>query len=98
MKECVYCQHVEMCGWREDTEGQGCEFFDDGNKWIPVSMKLPEDRCAVLVWCPERKNTYCAYLEKEQWWIFGAFGQIVPNEVIAWMPLPKRYEPQESEG
>ena len=61
-------------------------------RWIPVSEKLPEDRQAVLVWCPQYKNIYCAYLEKEQWWIFGAFVQIVPNEVIAWMPLPEPYK------
>ena len=64
-------------------------------KWIPVSERSPEDKQSVLVWCPQYKNIYCAYLEKEQWWIFGAFVQIVPNEVVAWMPLPPCYEPQE---
>ena len=66
-------------------------------KWIPVSERLPEESTAVLIWCPERKNIYCAYLEKKQWWIFGAYFQKVTLEVIAWMPLPKKYEPQESE-
>ena len=64
-------------------------------RWIPVSERLPEEKQAVLVWCPQYKNIYCAYLEKEQWWIFGAFVQIVPNEVIAWMPLPTPYDSQE---
>jgi hypothetical protein len=66
-------------------------------KWIPVSERLPEESTAVLIWCPERKNIYCGYLEEKQWWIFGAYFQKVPLEVIAWMPLPKPYEPQESE-
>ena len=67
--------------------------------WIPVSERLPEDKQAVLVWCPQYKNIYCAYFEKEQWWIFGAFVQMVPNEVKAWMPLPEPYmvELQESD-
>lgn len=53
-------------------------------RWIPVSERLPEEKQSVLVWCPQYKNKYCAYLEKEQWWIFGAFNQRVPTEVIAW--------------
>ena len=62
------------------------------NRWIPCGERLPEDDQAVLVWCPQYKNIYCAYLEKEQWWIFGAFVQIVPNGVVAWMPLPNPYK------
>lgn len=74
--------------------------------WIPVSESLPEDRYAVLVWCPQYKNIYCAYREKEQWWIFGAISQKVPNEVVEWMHLPESgklseiptaSEPQENE-
>ena len=60
--------------------------------WIPVTERLPEDKQSVLVWCPKYKHIYCAYLDKEKWWIFGAFVQIVPNEVVAWMPLPKPYK------
>ena len=63
--------------------------------WIPVSERLPEESTAVLIWCPERKNIYCAYLEEKQWWIFGAYYLKVTIEVIAWMPLPQPYEPQE---
>lgn len=73
---------------------------DDERKtgWIPVTERLPEDKQSVLVWCPQYKNIYCAYLNKEQWWIFGAFVQIVPNEVVAWMPLPKPYEGSETDA
>ena len=70
------------------------KLLEQETRWIPVSEGLPEEKQAVLVLCPQYKNIYCAYLEKEQWWIFGAFVQIVPNEVVAWMPLPKPYEPQ----
>lgn len=30
MEKCDYCNHVEMCGWRDVLNGQGCAFFDEG--------------------------------------------------------------------
>ena len=64
---------------------------ENKGEWIPVSERLPEERQSVLVWCPQYKNIYCACLEKEQWWIFGAFMK-VQDEVVAWMPLPEPYK------
>lgn len=66
-------------------------------RWFPVTEKLPEESTAVLVWCPERKNIYCAYYEEKSWWIFGACFAKVKSKVIAWMPLPEPYN-AESEG
>lgn len=66
--------------------------IDKTGHWIPVSERLPEEGYAVLVWCPERKNTYCAYLEEGQWWIFGAYFEKVKLEVTAWQSLPKPYK------
>ena len=43
LKPCDYCIHVEMCGWRKDVEEQGCEFYDDGNKWIPFKGRALEE-------------------------------------------------------
>ena len=92
MTECDYCQHVEMCRWLKDVEEQGCEFFDDGNKWIPVSERLPEAYQMVLV-------TYEEFHWANEPVTYGVklipFGGRV--DFIAWMPLPKPYEQQESE-
>ena len=67
-------------------------------KWIPVSERLPEEEGkSVLVYAPEYNNIYCAYLESDTWFIFGSYGTYAVANVIAWMPLPEPYEPQESE-
>ncbi len=87
MKECDYCQHVEMCGWREDVKGQGCEFFDDGNKWIPVSERLPEESGEYLITIKDR-----TYLEISWFYPSNKEWSYRNAEIIAWMPLPKPYK------
>ena len=62
------------------------------DEWIPCNERLPEERIAVLVWCPERKNIHCACYEEKQWWIFGAYFKKIEEDVTAWQPLPEPYE------
>jgi len=63
MTECDYCQHVEMCGWRKSLEERGCDFFDDGNKWIPVSSRMPKDiRPVIVTWKNNDPKSYYQYI------------------------------------
>ena len=62
-------------------------------RWIPVSERLPEECSGVLVYCPENKNIFLAYLEIGKWYIFSPNADDPLYEtVVAWMPLPKLYK------
>lgn len=61
-------------------------------KWVPCYLMLPDDDRAVLVWCADVQNIYCAFRHENRWWIFGAFDQEVIGDVTAWMPSPAGYE------
>ena len=67
-------------------------------RWIPVSERLPEsdeEYHTFLVTDNKGKVTlsefYLSISDRKPYWS----GMI---DVVAWMPLPKPYEPQESEG
>ena len=87
MNTCAECIHAEMCRWMEEVERDGCDFFD-GDPWIPVSERLPEDTGYYLT-TTKYGEVYCDY------WTGISFDR--SETVIAWMPLPAPYEPQESE-
>lgn len=99
--KCAGCIHCEMCGWIKYVKDDGCEWFDNGNKWIPVSEKLPEEDGQYLItvkYKPEA-DYEDIYAEHGEWtdgrwdmFCFGHCGEV--EDIIAWMPLPKPYKPQ----
>ncbi len=64
-------------------------------RWIPVSERLPEEEGNYLVYY---NDGYIAVSE----WHPNPYEKIcfdlLPSLIVAWMPLPPSYEPQESEG
>ena len=70
-------------------------------KWIPVSERLPDSQTEVIVSCRDDSADNIYRYTASGWITTDGEYWIVDNEinpyVIAWMPLPKPYEPQESE-
>ena len=89
--ECDECasEHEQLAEWLEELKARR-----EADRWIPVSERLPKSRVAVMVYCPEHKNQYCAFYADKHWQVFGAY-DTVWEEVIAWRPLPEPYKGSE---
>lgn len=84
------------------------------SRWIPVSEKLPEEYGEYLItWTTSQsKRPFIGISEGEVTseydhehnrfkfkWLLEDYVKNYPDvKVIAWMPLPEPFEPQESEG
>lgn len=65
-------------------------------KWIPVSEKLPTSDDDVLV--TNGIGMYIGWIDPtDKRWRVESESEYFMENVIAWMSLPKPYEPQESE-
>lgn len=81
--------------------GKAIKELEQKPRWIPISENLPEEGGNYLVTNvfeivkgenpvkEVRRDYFCVLSQK---WLYEG------DNVIAWMPLPKRYEPQESEN
>ena len=67
------------------------------DKWIPVSERLPEENVEVLVTTEWGSITIAERYSANDYFINDGATNADEDEIIAWMPLPKPYEPQESE-
>lgn len=60
------------------------ELLEKEPRWIPVSERLPKDDGLYLVYTEEQPFV-CPFED----------GEFFIDEVLAWMPLPPPYQPQE---
>lgn len=66
-------------------------------RWIPVSERLPEKNVEVLATTEWGAVTIAEMYSANDWFIHEGTTNAEIDEIVAWMPLPKPYEPQESE-
>lgn len=70
-------------------------------RWIPVSERLPEENKTVIASTKFGVYPEARYTKEYGWeWAYEAgadYWKELKHVVTAWMPLPKKYEPQESE-
>ena len=87
-KRLVY--HAEI-----DTTILNMPTIDPKPKWIPVAERLPEDDAMMIVTCRTKKGVLSvnrAYYSNGCWHGSGSM-----SGVIAWMPLPEPYDPEDIE-
>lgn len=76
------------------------EKAEQERKWIPCSERMPEDEQEILFSTKTGRVHSGKYHDDDsanQWYSHRDKCRAWNNVVSAWMPLPKPYEPQESE-
>lgn len=76
------------------------ELRDNGvfvSRWIPVSERLPKELDGTVLIMVNGEVRTGQYSEFNNTWYKGDMCGVGGNDPIAWMPLPKPYEKQESE-
>ena len=84
---------------------QVMDWLEQEPKWIPVSERLPEDGQEVQITYDAKRKTEKYHVWSAVWdEMHGRFydkeyrSYICLDYVTAWMPLPKPFKSQESEG
>ena len=67
------------------------------SKWIPVSERLPEKNVEVLATTKWDEVTIAEMYSANDWFIHEGATNAKTDGIVAWMPLPPCFEPQESE-
>ena len=100
LEECKCAnEHRQLAEWLKELKQ-----LREQTGWIPCNERLPEEDTNVLCWYEyfrygNYNKMYQTYGVGTYFDRFGWAGDITGEKarVIAWMPLPEPYEPQESE-
>ena len=71
-----------------ESQQKRIEELEAGHRWIPVTERLPEDLCPVLVSLKGLKKAFVGRYQDSEWWSEGASSRPFMLEVTHWMPQP----------
>ena len=78
----------------------GYKHSKTAQQWIPCSERLPEDvkngeECPTLIYCTGGGEVDAGWYEAEvhKWWDLNC--DVTVDNVIAWMPLPEPFNPDD---
>ena len=90
--------YLQSSGFSEEQMNTIEQAFKKEPKWIPVSERLPKENEEVLVTTVWGEVTIGERYSTIDYFINDGAINANEDEIIAWMPLPKSYDPQKSEG
>ena len=102
MSICDSCIHADVCG-KEGAFDEALIYCDDFRGWIPVRDMLPKageyigDVARYYLVQNEYGDMMVARYTHSKYWEQIYQLKPISDEIVAWMPLPEPYEPQESE-
>lgn len=99
---CDKCLHADLCGM-EGAHEEATTYCANFLGWIPVSEELPKETDCYIVTRQIGSDLIVGvcYFDRPDTWYDDTRVNRERNcltDIVAWMPLPKPYEPQESEG
>lgn len=94
-------KNCNTCGQKCAIKYHGCSnWIPMQSGWIPVSERLPKPNeyvgnvCRYCLIQNKYGDMMVARWDGQGWEQMYQYGEYIEDEVIAWMPLPKPYEPQ----
>lgn len=85
----VYCPKCGNLQVELERTIEVCE-----RRWIPAEERLPDSREEMVLACDRKGGITLAWFEENKWFRITTFAGDYDYKVVAWMPLPEPYRPE----
>lgn len=99
IERCINAQNLKDAREFDEAKQIVIEALQQEPKWIPVTERLPEEGLTVLILAENGQIEFGQRDENKWEWLAESIADYwtEAEEVIAWQPLPKRYEESDEE-